>query len=185
MSAPSESSNSRDKILDAAAELLAERGVTHLTIQATADAAGITKAGLIYHFKTRDDLLSALVERMMNELDVQIAVPASDRSNAASPRAQVAELAKVTFEMPESRKRLLANMLAAGISNPHLLPPAQALFARSYEALGRGPAGGLAQLLAVALDGLLLLELLQLHDFPQQQRASMRKTLEELARSLP
>ncbi|NMV39341.1 TetR/AcrR family transcriptional regulator, partial [Ralstonia insidiosa] len=66
-----------------------------------------------------------------------------------------------------------------------LLPPVQALFTRSYEALDHGPKVGLAQLLSVALDGLLLIELLQLHEFTPDQRAAMRKTVEELARGLP
>jgi hypothetical protein len=51
--------------------------------------------------------------------------------------------------------------------------------------LDHGPQAGLAQLLSVALDGLLLLELLQLHAFTPDQRAAMRKTVEELARGLP
>lgn len=185
MAATNESSNSRDRILDAAADLMAERGVTHLTIQATADAVGITKAGLIYHFKTRDDLLTALVERMVAELDAQIGAPAPDDSKPVSLREKMAELASFTFDMPAGRKQLMANMLAAASAHPHLLPPVQALFARSYDALDRGPKAGLAQLLSVALDGLLLLELLQLHEFTPDQRAAMRETVEELARGLP
>ncbi|WP_043353821.1 TetR/AcrR family transcriptional regulator [Cupriavidus basilensis] len=185
MAAPTESSNSRDKILDAAADLMAKRGVTQLTIQATADAVGITKAGLIYHFKTRDDLLTALVERMVAELDAQVGVPAPNDAEPVSPRAKMAELTSFTFDMPASQKQLMTNMLAAASAHPHLLPPVQALFARSYEALDRGPKAGLAQLLSVALDGLLLLELLQLHEFTPDQRAAMRKTVEKLARDLP
>ncbi|MGM3277938.1 TetR/AcrR family transcriptional regulator [Ralstonia sp. 24A2] len=185
MAAPNESSNSRDKILDAAADLMAERGVTQLTIQATADAVGITKAGLIYHFKTRDDLLTALVERMVAELDAQVGIPAPDDAEPISLRAKMAELTSFTFDMPASQKKLMANMLAAASAHPHLLPPVQALFTRSYEALDHGPKAGLAQLLSVALDGLLLLELLQLHEFTPDQRAAMRKAVEELARGLP
>ena len=185
MAAHTESSNSRDKILDAAADLLATRGVTQLTIQATADAVGITKAGLIYHFKTRDDLLTALVERMVADLDGQVGVPAPNDAKPLSPRATMAELTSFTFDMPASQKQLMTNMLGAASAHPHLLPPVQALFARSYEALDCGPKAGLAQLLSVALDGLLLLELLQLHEFTPDQRAAMRKTVEKLARDLP
>lgn len=185
MTAISESSNSRDRILDAAADLVTERGFTHLTIQATADAAGLTKAGLIYRFKTRDDLLTALVERMVAELATQVCIPAPDDAKPISLQAKMAELTSFTFDMPASQKKLMANMLAAASAHPHLLPPVQALFTRSYEALDHGPKVGLAQLLSVALDGLLLIELLQLHEFTPDQRAAMRKTVEELARGLP
>ncbi|WP_289241881.1 TetR/AcrR family transcriptional regulator [Delftia sp.] len=62
--------SSRDKILDAATALVSERGVQQLTIEAAAAAAGVTKAGLIYHFKTRDELLVAVVESMARTIDL-------------------------------------------------------------------------------------------------------------------
>ncbi|WCM23653.1 TetR/AcrR family transcriptional regulator [Paraburkholderia bryophila] len=185
MAAHNESSNSRDKILDAAAALVTKHGVTQLTIQGTADAVGITKAGLIYHFKTRDDLLTALLDRMVAELDAQIGLPAPNDAEPISLRAKMAELTSFTFDMPATQKQLMTNMLAAASTHPNLLPPVQALFTRSYEALDGGPDAGLAQLLSVALDGLLLLELLQLHKFTPDQRAAMRKTVEKLTRDLP
>ena len=73
--------SSRDKILDAAISIVAEAGVPQLTIEAAAAAAGVTKAGLIYHFKTRDDLLAAVVETMASEIDVYSR--AKDASRAA------------------------------------------------------------------------------------------------------
>lgn len=181
----SNSTNSRDTILDAAAAILTKHGVSNVSIQATATAAGITKAGLIYHFKTRDELLSALLERMVTELDTQIGLPVSDQPQIVSPQAKIAELVDFTFDMPASQKQLLANMLVAATAHPHLLPQVQALFSRGYDALGRSPNPALFQLLSLAMDGLLLLELLQLHKFTPDQRAAMRETLLELARELP
>ena len=175
--------SSRDRILDAAAALVAEHGVPHLTIEATAAAAAITKAGLIYHFKTRDDLLTALVDRMVAELDLHSRPPAVP-DGVISQQAHIGELVKFTFDMPADQKRLLANMLAATSTHPHLLPPVQDLFERSYSSFADGSTAGLALLLAVALDGILLLELLQLHQFKPGQRAAMRKALLEQARSL-
>ncbi|WP_092950511.1 TetR/AcrR family transcriptional regulator [Paracidovorax konjaci] len=184
MSTAARRPSSREKLLSAAADLVAEHGVQHLTIEATAAAAGVTKAGLIYHFKTRDDLLSALVEHMVGELDFQTR-GGSVVDGEVSLKSLVDGLEQFTFDMPPAQKRLLTNMLAAATTHPHLLPPVRSLFEKSYSSLDRGPMAGRALLLSAALDGLLLLELLQLHTFSPNQRDSMRSAFRDLSRDLP
>lgn len=164
--------------------IVAEHGVHHLTIEATAAAAGVTKAGLIYHFKTRDELLAALVERMVGEIELQSLGRGSGQGEK-SLRSLLQSMAEFTFDMKPSQKRLLTNMLAAAASYPQFLPPAQALFERGYRELSRGPAAGQALLLSAALDGMLLLELLQLHHFTPTQRKAMHSALQGLLRDLP
>ena len=51
--------SSREKILDAAAELVAEIGAGRLTLEAVAEKAGLSKGGLLYNFPTKDALLQA------------------------------------------------------------------------------------------------------------------------------
>jgi len=178
-------SSSRDRLLDAAAGIVTEQGVQQLTIDAVAAAANVTKAGLIYHFKTRDDLLQALVERMMSEMDVRARVPQGPDAGS-SPKAVLAQLTEETFELPDDQRQLLANVLAAVSSNPQLIGPAQALFARSYDWLAEsGAQAGKAMALAAALDGIALLELLNLHRFTPQQREAMRAALDSAIRDLP
>lgn len=176
--------SSREKLLHAAADLVAEHGVQHLTIEAAAAAAGVTKAGLIYHFKTRDDLLSALVEHMVGELDLQTHGGVLVEGEA-TPKSLIGSMEKFTFDMQPAQKRLLSNMLAAATTHPHLLPPVRTLFEKGYNDLNQGSVAGRALLLSAALDGLLLLELLQLHTFSPSQRKSMRSELQQLARDLP
>ncbi|WP_092954104.1 TetR/AcrR family transcriptional regulator [Paracidovorax konjaci] len=183
MSTAARRPSSREKLLSAAADLVAEHGVQHLTIEATAAAAGVTKAGLIYHFKTRDDLLSALVEHMVGELDIQTHGKALAES-ASSLKSQIDVMEKFTFDMQPAQKRLLTNMLAAATTHPHLLPPVRSLFEKGYTGLDRGPMAGRALLLSAALDGLLLIELLQLHTFSPNQLDSIRSALRDLSRDL-
>jgi len=179
-------SSSRDKLLDAAADLVAQYGVQNLTIDAVAAAAGVTKGGLIYHFKTREDLLTALVERMVKDLDVHARSRNGAHSTDSSLKTQLCHLLNDTFDMPDKRRRLLTNLLAAASSHPHLIAPIQALYARSYEEASHGgPHAGLAMVLAAALDGIALLELLNLHRFTPQQRRALRETLERSISDLP
>lgn len=183
MSNPSARGSSRQKLLDATAELISRHGVQDLTLEGVAAAAGVTKGGLIYHFKTKDDLLGALVERMVAQIDERNRAKAVARGD--TPGALLLALIDDTFDMPHSEKLLMTNLLAAASHYPHLLAPVQQLFGRLYgELAGAGANAGLALAIAASLDGISLLELLNLHPFETDQRAAMRQALYELARNL-
>ncbi|GAB3893816.1 TetR/AcrR family transcriptional regulator [Microbispora bryophytorum] len=53
----------REEILKAATELIAASGFKGVTLEAFAAACGMTKAGLLHHFRSREDLLIAVLER--------------------------------------------------------------------------------------------------------------------------
>jgi AcrR family transcriptional regulator len=61
--------DTRARILDVALELFSEHGFEGATLQQIADRLGFTKAALYYHFRSKDDLLQALVAPAMAELD--------------------------------------------------------------------------------------------------------------------
>ncbi len=61
------------RILDAAARLVVERGVDSITTRDIAQAAGVPVASLYQYFADRDDVLLALAERDMAEMDEQVA----------------------------------------------------------------------------------------------------------------
>jgi len=58
----------RVRILRVALELFAEQGFAATSTRELAERLGFTKAALYYHFRTKDDLLSALVEPVVSEL---------------------------------------------------------------------------------------------------------------------
>lgn len=62
-----------ERILDAAASLVVERGVEALTTRDIAEAAGVPVASLYQYFADKDDVLVALVARDMAEMDEQVA----------------------------------------------------------------------------------------------------------------
>lgn len=61
-----------ERILDAAATLVAEKGVDALSTRGIAEAAGIPVASLYQYFADRDDILLALVERDIAAMDEQV-----------------------------------------------------------------------------------------------------------------
>lgn len=59
-----ESPRTREKMLDTALMLMGERGYEGTSLQMVADAIGVTKAAVYYHFHTKADLLEAILQRL-------------------------------------------------------------------------------------------------------------------------
>jgi len=57
------SADSRRQVLDAAIATLAERGLAATSIQDIADAAGLSKGAVHYHFESKDELLERVLDR--------------------------------------------------------------------------------------------------------------------------
>ncbi|MCU1423231.1 MAG: transcriptional regulator [Microbacteriaceae bacterium] len=55
-------SETRQEILTAAIDLIARRGSRGVSLVEIADAAGVSKAGLLHHFPTKDALLNAALD---------------------------------------------------------------------------------------------------------------------------
>jgi AcrR family transcriptional regulator len=66
----------RDRLLDEAVQLFARDGVGPTTLAAIAREAGVTAPMVHYHFKTRDQLLDAIVDERLRPLIDQVTGPA-------------------------------------------------------------------------------------------------------------
>ncbi|PXX62987.1 TetR family transcriptional regulator [Nocardia tenerifensis] len=64
--------NTRDRILDALELLLLDKGMSHVTLESVAARAGVSKGGLLYHFKNKDALLAGLVRRLADRANQQL-----------------------------------------------------------------------------------------------------------------
>lgn len=73
----------RDRILDALENMLLEQGLSKVTLEAVADAAGVSKGGLLYHFNTKDAMIAAMVRRMGEHAEQQRAEAAKGGTSVA------------------------------------------------------------------------------------------------------
>ena len=62
----------RDRILQAARELVLEEGASRLTLDAVVVRAGLSKGAFLYHFKTKRDLFVTLIDEMIRAFDAAI-----------------------------------------------------------------------------------------------------------------
>ncbi len=72
-------------ILDAAIQVIEEDGITAVTFDSVAAAAGITRAGIIYHFTSRDDLIAAIHQRLADHWERQLEIACGKPTAEATP----------------------------------------------------------------------------------------------------
>lgn len=81
--------DTRARVLQAALELFAERGFAATSTRELSERLGFTKAALYYHFKTKDDLLAALIQPAVEQLTTLI-TQTPVRASAAARREVLA-----------------------------------------------------------------------------------------------
>lgn len=104
-----------ERILDAAARLVVEHGVDALTTRDIAATAKVPVASLYQYFSDKDDVLLALAERDMAEMDAQVA-----EDLGALERPTVAEMVATTmraFVTVYHRRRAFVEIYLRGRSN--------------------------------------------------------------------
>jgi AcrR family transcriptional regulator len=181
----SQEKNTRQRILDAAEEVVLREGVAHLTLEAVAATAGTSKGGLLYHFPTRDALVAAMVDRLgaAFERDLELC----GHADAGGPGSFTRAYVRATFSPPSGgeseRERRLGVALIAGVAaDPALLESLRARFA-AWQA--RVEADGLpvarATAVRLAADGLWLIELFGLAPLREDLRRAVGEELEALA----
>ncbi len=76
----------RADLLDAAERCFAERGYHATTVDAIAERAGVSKGAFYWHFETKRDVFTALIDRMVGELHPRWLELAAGRSASAGLR---------------------------------------------------------------------------------------------------
>jgi AcrR family transcriptional regulator len=175
--------SSRQLILDAAEEIVSESGASRLTLEAAAERAGLSKGGLLYHFPTKEALLSAMIERFVKgfserkEKALECLCPGPSRRL----RAHIDEC----FQNDERREKICSSLMAASASDPRLLDPVRdhvkAQVAGMFAEFGEfAPAAAVY----LAVEGMKLMDLLQLNPFTAEQREDIRAQLAKAAENL-
>ena len=168
--------SSRETILDAAEAVVLAAGAAHLTLDAVAERAGVSKGGLLYNFHTKELLLQAMVDRQMHRIE-QARARALDQLPPGAGRELKACVLMSGDRRLDNERQLGSATLAATANNPRLLDPFREAHRRRLEWFRSGDSAGLpfdrAAVVALAVDGLCLLELLQISPYDDGQRQTI------------
>jgi AcrR family transcriptional regulator len=168
----------RERLLDAAERLVLETGAAHLTLDAVAKFAGVSKGGLLYHFPSKDSLLEAMLARYFAQIDAQVAARCRVRRGKRSVGAEFRERMKVLLELPADRRAAGAALMAASADKPELMAQCRARYRGLIDGMRRLPGGfERSALVLLAVSGLVFGELLQLSPYTPAERSRLVKAL--------
>jgi len=169
----------QDDILDAAEAVVVRNGAAHLTLDAVAAETGISKASVVYDYKTKQQLIKAVIERRLALEEERIC--AATASLGAAPGASIrGMIAAAAFAPPDEARAVAINLGAAVAQDSELREPIaefyQQMISAVMETIKDNPRGGLLAFLA--LEGLKSLEWRDLHTWPDHER---KRILREIA----
>jgi TetR/AcrR family acrAB operon transcriptional repressor len=101
-----EAQETRNAILDAAEQLFSERGVSRTSLEDIAQAAGVTRGAIYWHFKDKSDLFAAMVNRVTLPMEAMVARSSDDavEDPIASLKACAVSALKRTATDPQCRR---------------------------------------------------------------------------------
>lgn len=173
------SARTRKTILDAASQVVRSEGVSNLTLERVAAAAGVSKGGLLYHYGTKRELILGLLDATLKSADRELNQLSETNERTAGSFAQ-AYLDFVRTRQHDSGAA--TGVFAAAALEDGDLEPAQAMFAAWQQRLmhddGLDPT--MALLARVIGDGLWLIDLFGLAPPSNADRAKLFELIESL-----
>ncbi len=173
--------SSREKILDAAAELVSEIGAGRLTLEAVAEKAGLSKGGLLYNFPSKDALLQAMIQRMIDQVASEKEALREKAPPGPNQEAWVVTKTLLNICCNGRMQEIATGMMAATAENPRLLDPVRQVISTTLEQLKANSDDLDTALLAwLATEGLSNLEMHKLSPFSEEDRDRIVKAIDRL-----
>ena len=175
----------REKLVQAAAQLVISKGITRVTLEQVALEAGVSKGGLLHHFPTKQALLNGLIEQVGQVFKARL-----EKYMALETPLQPGRLARAyiraSFEY-ETDELQLTNAIAKVVSEfPELLQELQTDFAQLDQEMQQdGLPAARALVIRLACDGLWFSELIGVASLQEPLRTQMLEELLEMTRPEP
>src|SRR5258707_9493243 len=113
-----ETTDTRSRLIDVAIDLFTRHSYAGTSLQMIADELGFTKAAIYHHFRTREQLLAAIIEPMLDELRTVVESAETRRTPHARAEHMLSGYAALAV-----RNRGLVAVLGAGPRGAAAPPP--------------------------------------------------------------
>ncbi|WP_340109796.1 TetR/AcrR family transcriptional regulator [Pikeienuella sp. HZG-20] len=176
----------RDEILDAAEAAARRLGAARLTLGAVAAEAGVSKATVLYDFKSKDGLIGALIERRLAAESAESAAFRAALGPDARDAAIRAHVARAGRAPTEEERAVILSFAAALARQNELAEPIRAHYAhcvRDIMDTSTEPRG--AFLAFLALEGLHCLERFDVFRLDAENRRRVLADIAWLAEQAP
>lgn len=170
----------QSQILDAAEAVVARDGAARLTLDAVAIAAGISKASVIYDYKSKQALIRAVIERRVSEEQekLRLATEKLGTGTDVHLRARINVISDNARDLPEA---VAFNLLSAMAQDADLRSLMNDTYRAELEAILESSTNKRAAIIAfLALEGVRCLEVLGFVRWPDDKRAEIMRDIEGL-----
>lgn len=169
-----------DQILDAAEQVILRDGAAKLTLNAVAGEAGISKASVIYDYKTKQALIRAIIERRACEEQARLHAAAEALGDV--PNALIlGRIAVIESGMQDDVRAVGVSLCSAMAQDAAIRSTLQEMVADDLQAMmekSENPRS--AQIAFLAIEGLRALETLGLHSWHPEERNTILREIEAL-----
>ncbi|BDH13030.1 TetR/AcrR family transcriptional regulator [Streptomyces hygroscopicus] len=92
----------RQQLIDATIDLISTRGYPATSLSAIAERAGLSKAAVLYHFSSKDNLTRATLEQVMEQFGAYV----TERvAQAAGPRDAIVAYVRAMIDYQQAHRR--------------------------------------------------------------------------------
>lgn len=167
----------KNRILNAAAQVVDRSGAAHLTIDAVAEQAQLSKGGVLYHFPSKRAMLEGMLQHVLLKTQERVANHRPEVAGGNNPT--VSALIIAAREQDDQERAMSLAILAAAAEDPTLLDPAREVIADWFNAIEEeGPFG---VVLLLATEGMRFLDMLNLLPSKPEERTELQESLLRMA----
>ncbi|MFB4319859.1 TetR/AcrR family transcriptional regulator [Actinomadura sp. 21ATH] len=131
----------REQLIEATIALVAEHGYAATSLARIAQAAGITKGAVLYHFPSKDAVVAAARTHVLDALVADVGAAVDAAPPGARPAAYVRRMVGYLTEHPDHARTLIEVLISGGRPDPAARrEPFAALLQAAREARGLPPA---------------------------------------------
>jgi AcrR family transcriptional regulator len=175
----------QESILDAAEAVVVRDGAARLTLDAVAHQAGVSKASVLYDFKSKQALIKAVIERRFAEEKDRIAAATEQLDGLPDAKIHGRIAAARTVQYRDS-PAVAVSLCAALAQDTELQQTMQESFRQELAEVLETSTNTRGALLAfLAVEGLMVLEYLGLHHWPEPARSEILKEIDALVDTAP
>lgn len=177
----------REAILQATSQVILDRGVEKLTLDAVAHQAGVSKGGLLYHFPNKESLVTGLINQLRDEFETKLQEEYDQDDTPGTPGQWVRAYVRATLRFNKQLLAIITNLSnAAATTNPELFEIAreqEKLWQQKVQESGIDPVR--ATIIQLAIDGLWFSESLGLPSPDESMRTQVVERLLAMTKESP
>ncbi|NMG09054.1 TetR family transcriptional regulator [Brasilonema sp. UFV-L1] len=177
-------SATREALVRAASQVVINKGVEALTLDAVAQQAGVSKGGLLYHFPNKDALIGGMVEQLIQDFEAVLQTEFDQDDAPGTPGQWVRAYIRATLRFSKQSLALIARLSSIATNSPNVLEIAKVYdqqWRQRLETSGIDPTKAI--IIQLASDGLWFSQVFQFGTLDEPRLTQVVETLLAMTRT--